>query len=293
MTRPIILDGDNLARDLRAGLATEVATLRAGGLEPRLVTILVGDNAASESYVARKHADCRELGIASREIRLPETVTADELARQIDHLNQDRSVHGFLVQLPLPAHLDANAFIDRVDPAKDIDGLHAQNLGRLMRGDPFLLPCTPAGVLALLQHHEVPLAGRRVVIVGRGTLVGKPLALLLAMQGIDATVTLAHSRTPDLAAITAEADVVISATGVIDLVRADMIRPGAAVVGVGISSDSSGAMVSDIAEDVQDRAGWVTPRHGSVGPLTRAMLLRNLLKLARGSQSIGRDGSAR
>ena len=144
---------------LRAGLATEVATLRAGGLEPRLVTILVGDNAASESYVARKHADCRETGgIASREIRLPETVTADELARQIDHLNQDRSVHGFLVQLPLPAHLDANAFIDRVDPAKDIDGLHAQNLGRLMRGDPFLLPCTPAGVLALLQHHEVPLA---------------------------------------------------------------------------------------------------------------------------------------
>lgn len=276
----IILDGDRLARNIRARLVADIAHLRERTIAPCLATILVGENAASEAYVARKHADCRELGIASREIRLPATATAQELERCIDELNHDPSVHGFLVQLPLPPHLDDNHFLGCVAPSKDIDGLHPENLGKLLRGDPILLPCTPAGILALLRHHEVPLAGRKVVIVGRGPLVGRPLAMLLSMQGTDATVTLAHSRTPDLARLTAEADVIVSAVGMPDLIRAEMVRPGSAVVGVGISYDGDGRMISDIASDVGSVARWVTPPHGSVGALTRVMLLSNLLQLA-------------
>ena len=185
------------------------------------------------------------------------------------------------MQLPLPAGLDEAEALEAVDPGKDMDGLHPVNLGRLLAGRPGLLPCTPAGVLALLNHHDVPLAGRHVVVIGRGALVGRPLAMLLSMPGVDATVTLAHSRTPDLASLTRQADVIVSAAGRTDLVTAAMVRPGAAVVGVGITY-LDGQMVSDIADDVAEVARWVTPRHGSVGSLTRAMLLKNLLDIAEG-----------
>lgn len=277
--QPIILDGDGLARNIRAGLAAEILRMRRSGITPSLATVLVGNDPASEAYIARKHADCHELGIASREVRLPGAVSGKELAHHIDRMNADPSVHGFLVQLPLPPHLDDSRFIARVDPSKDIDGLHPENLGKLLGGEPSILPCTPAGVLALLQHHDVPLAGRNVVIIGRGALVGRPLAMLLSIKGVDATVTLAHSRSTDLDQITVRADVVISATGVKDLVREHMVRPGAAVVGVGIHRSESGEILSDIAPCVQRRAAWLTPPHGSVGALTRAMLLKNLLKL--------------
>lgn len=285
MTTAIILDGDSLARTIRARLAARVRVLRAAGVTPHFLTILVGNDPASESYVARKHGDCREMDISSSEIRLDASISAQELERQIDAANADPGIHGFLVQLPLPDHLDDNHFLARISPQKDIDGLHPENLGRLVQGTPFLLPCTPAGVLTLLQHHEVPLAGKKVTIVGRGQLVGRPLAMLLSMRGIDATVTLAHSKSPDLAELTANADVVISAAGVPNLIRADMVKPGAAVVGVGITYGADGAMVSDIADDAANAAGWVTPRHGSVGALTRAMLFANLLQLAEGASA--------
>lgn len=279
MREAILLDGDNLASEIRARLSDEVAALKARGVMPCLATILVGNNPASQSYVARKHADCQALGIEAREIRLPAESSADVLDRAIAALNHDPAVHGFLVQLPLPDALDDAHFVARINPRKDIDGLHPENLGRLVGGAPFLLPCTPAGILALLRHYDVPLAGRKVVIIGRGTLVGRPLSLLLGMKGVDATVTLAHSQTPDLHRLTPQADIVIAAAGVRDLITADMVRPGAAVVGVGISYDGD-AMISDIAADIRAVAGWVTPHHGSVGALTRAMLLTNLVKLA-------------
>jgi len=275
------LDGDVLAARLRQDLKARVAGLRARGVVPAMATVLVGDNPASLSYVGRKHADCAEIGIAARDIRLPATTDRQELLAGIARLNADPAIQGFLVQLPLPAGLDEAEALEAVDPGKDMDGLHPVNLGRLLAGRPGLLPCTPAGVLALLNHHDVPLAGRHVVVIGRGALVGRPLAMLLSMPGVDATVTLEHSRTPDLAGLTRQADVIVSAAGRTDLVTAAMVRPGAAVVGVGITY-LDGQMVSDIADDVAGVARWVTPRHGSVGSLTRAMLLKNLLDIAEG-----------
>lgn len=282
MSQPVLLDGDSLARSLRAGLRSRAARLRDRGIRPCLATILVGDDPASTAYVGRKHADCREVGIETRGLRLPAEIDAPALRRYLDALNTDPGVHGVLVQMPLPPHLDDAEFLARVDPARDVDGLHPENIGRLQQGAPRILPCTPAGILALLRHHAVPLEGAEIVIIGRGGLVGRPLALLLSARGIDATVTLAHSRSRDLARITARADVVVSATGVPGLVRAEMLRPGAAVVGVGIARSAAGEVQSDIADDVGAVAGWVTPRHGSVGALTRAMLLENLLALAAG-----------
>lgn len=275
----IVLDGDALAAQLRSEMRGEVAGLVAQGIAPKLVTVLVGEDPASARYIARKHADCAEVGIAVGDIRLPADSSATELLGQIETLNADPIVHGFMVQLPLPDHLDAGEMLEAVSPAKDIDGLHPINLGRLVAGHPGLLPCTPSAVLALLLAYDVPLAGANIAIIGRGTLVGRPLALLLSQPGIDATVTLLHRQSGDLDAVTRRADVVISAAGQPDLVTAAMVRPGAAVVGVGISY-VEGTMVSDVAENVSEIAGWITPRHGSVGALTRAMLLRNLLLAA-------------
>ena len=267
------LDGDALAATLRRGMAAEVARLPR---PPRMATVLVGDNPASRSYIARKHADCAELGIRADLVALPADTPAADLLATVARLNADPAVDGFFVQFPLPAGHDERAVAAAIAPGKDIDGLHPVNLGRMVARMPGPLPCAPAAVLALLQGYDVPLAGRHVVIVGRGLLVGRPLALMLSARGIDATVTLAHSATPDLAALTTRADVVIAAAGRPDLIRADMIRPGAAAVGVGISH-VDGRMVSDLAADVAQVAGHVTPPHGSVGALTRAMLLRNLI----------------
>ena len=281
MAFAIRLDGEALAAGLRRDLKQRVAGLRARGVVPAIATVLVGGNPASLAYVGRKHADCAELGIEAQGVRLPADIDQENLSREIDRLNADPATHGFLVQLPLSARLDEAAALKAVSPAKDIDGLHPENLGRLLAGRPGLLPCTPAGIVALLRHHDVPLAGRHVVVIGRGALVGRPLAMLLSLPGVDATVTLAHSKTPDLAALTRQADVIVAAAGQTDLVTAGMVRPGAAVVGAGITY-VEGQMVSDIADDVGEVAGWVTPRHGSVGALTRAMLLKNLIDIAEG-----------
>lgn len=269
----LCLDGDALAATLRRDMAATVARLPR---PPRMATVLVGDNPASRSYIARKHADCAELGIRADLVALPADTPAADLLATVARLNADPAVDGFFVQFPLPAGHDERAVAAAIAPDKDIDGLHPVNLGRMVAAMPGPLPCTPAAVLALLHGYDVPLAGRHVVIVGRGLLVGRPLALMLSAQGVDATVTLAHSATPDLPALTARADVVIAAAGRPDLIRADMIRPGAAAVGVGISY-VDGQMVSDLAADVAQVAGHVTPPHGSVGALTRAMLLRNLI----------------
>ncbi|GAA4525898.1 bifunctional methylenetetrahydrofolate dehydrogenase/methenyltetrahydrofolate cyclohydrolase [Chelativorans composti] len=278
----IVLDGDDLARRIRGELANEARALRDAGIVPTLATVLVGDNPASRAYVARKHADCREVGIESRELNLPANTSRTELLSVIRRLNDDPAVHGFLVQFPLPEGLDEGEAASSILPTKDIDGLHPYNLGRLLAGTPTVLPCTPAGVLALLESWDIRLSGKRVLVIGRGTLVGRPLAMLLSLRGVDATVTLAHRRTPDLAELARQSDVIISAAGVPDLVTRDMVKPGAAVVGVGITYDADGQLVSDIADDVAAVAGWKTPRHGSVGALTRAFLLANLLQLASG-----------
>lgn len=278
----IVLDGDDLARRIRGELANEARALRDAGIVPTLATVLVGDNPASRAYVARKHADCREVGIESRELNLPANTSRTELLSVIRCLNDDPAVHGFLVQFPLPEGLDEGEAASSILPTKDIDGLHPYNLGRLLAGTPTVLPCTPAGVLALLESWDIRLSGKRVLVIGRGTLVGRPLAMLLSLRGVDATVTLAHRRTPDLAELARQSDVIISAAGVPDLVTRDMVKPGAAVVGVGITYDADGQLVSDIADDVAAVAGWKTPRHGSVGALTRAFLLANLLQLASG-----------
>jgi methylenetetrahydrofolate dehydrogenase (NADP+)/methenyltetrahydrofolate cyclohydrolase len=278
--RAIVLDGDLLAIELRREMKSRVAALRTAGVTPKIATVLVGDDPASHSYIARKHADCVELGIESIDLRMPGDVDMSGLLAQVSDLNRDKSVHGFLVQLPLPSHLDGEAILAAVDPSKDIDGLHPVNLGALCAGFPKILACTPSGILTLLRYYQVPLAGKNITIIGRGMLTGRPLAMLLSLPDIDASVTLLHSKSADIASHTKQADVVISATGRPDLVTADMIKPGAAVVGVGISYNANSEAVSDVADDVADVAGWVTPRHGSVGPLTRAKLLSNLIDCA-------------
>jgi methylenetetrahydrofolate dehydrogenase (NADP+)/methenyltetrahydrofolate cyclohydrolase len=278
--RAIVLDGDLLAIELRREMKSRVAALRSAGLIPKIATVLMGDDPASHRYIARKHADCVELGIESIDLRMPGDVDMSGLLAQVSDLNRDKSVHGFLVQLPLPSHLDGEVILAAVDPSKDIDGLHPVNLGALCAGFPKMLACTPSGILTLLRHYQVPLAGKNITIIGRGMLTGRPLAMLLSLPGIDATVTLVHSKTSDIATHTKQANVVISAAGKPDLVTADMIKPGAAVVGVGISYNANSEAVSDIADDVADVAGWVTPRHGSVGALTRAKLLSNLIDCA-------------
>ncbi len=271
----VSLDSADLAASRLREVAARVSELRRKGVRPHLTTVLVGAHPASEAYLARKHADCASVGIASEAMVLDAGTGQADLLALIARLNADPARHGLLVQLPLPDHLDSDAIIAAVDPAKDVDGFHPVNLGRLLWGSDGILPCTPAGILDLLLARQVPLAGRKVVILGRGSIVGRPLAMLLSRKGIDADVCLLHSRSGDLSAV-ASADVVISAVGIPDFVTAGMIRPGAAVVGVGISH-VGGQMVSDIADDVAAKAGFVTPRHGSLGAMTRAHLLLNLV----------------
>lgn len=278
--RAIVLDGDLLAIEVRQEMKSRVAALKTAGVTPKIATVLVGDDPASHSYIARKHADCLELGIESVDLRLPDDIEMSGLLAQVADLNRDEGVHGFLVQLPLPSHLDEEVVLSAVDPSKDIDGLHPVNLGALCAGFPKIMACTPSGILTLLRHYQVPLAGKNITIIGRGMLTGRPLAMLLSLPGIDASVTLLHSKSENIADHTKRADVMISAAGQPDLVTADMIKPGAAVVGVGISYNANSEAVSDIADDVAGVAGWVTPRYGSVGALTRAKLLSNLIDCA-------------
>src|SRR6516165_1791895 len=277
----ITLDGKATRDEIFVDLKQRVATLTAVGRTPGLGTILVGDDPGSQAYVRGKHADCAKVGITSIRRDLPADIDAAELDATIDELNGNPECTGYIVQLPLPKHLDENAALERVDPAKDADGLHPTNLGRLVLSTPAPLPCTARGIVHLLRRYDVEIAGAHVVIMGRGVTVGRPLGLLLTRRSENATVTLCHTGTRDLPALTKQADIIVAAVGVSHLLTPDMVRPGAAVVDVGVSRTESG-LVGDVHPDVWDVAGYVSPNPGGVGPLTRAFLLTNVVELAEG-----------
>jgi methylenetetrahydrofolate dehydrogenase (NADP+)/methenyltetrahydrofolate cyclohydrolase len=271
-----VLDGEAVAARIRADTADRVARLRGEGVQVGLGTILVGDDPSSARYVAMKQQDCASVGITTIDEHPPADVTQSELLAVIARYNADPAVHGILLQLPLPAGLDEEGALLAIDPAKDADGLHPVNLGRLVMASPGPLPCTPAGIVELLHAHDVPVEGRHVVIIGRGLTIGRPLALLLAMKrpGCNAAVTVVHTGIPNLAEHVRRADIVVAAAGRAGLVTVDMVKPGAAVVGAGTSFEGR-KLLSDVDDAVADVAGWITPRIGGVGPMTRAMLLRN------------------
>lgn len=273
----ITLDGKATRDEIFVDLQARVAALSAAGRTPGLGTILVGDDPGSHAYVRGKHADCAKVGITSIRRDLPADCTPEQLNDTIDELNANDECTGYIVQLPLPKHLDENAALERVDPAKDADGLHPTNLGRLVLGTPAALPCTPRGIVHLLRRYEVPIAGAHVVVIGRGVTVGRPLGLLLTRRSENATVTLCHTGTRDLAQLTRQADVIVAAVGVPHMLTADMVRPGAAIVDVGVSRTDAG-LVGDVHPDVWEVAGHVSPNPGGVGPLTRAFLLTNVVE---------------
>lgn len=283
------LDGVATATAVKNELAVRIAQLRSQGIVPGLGTLLVGDDPGSKSYVAGKHRDCAEVGIQSVQVELPASATQADVMAAIRDLNSAREVTGYIVQLPLPAGLDEHAALEAIDPSKDADGLHPTNLGRLVLGiegelrSP--LPCTPAGIVEMLQRYDVPIRGKHVTVIGRGLTVGRPLGLLFTRKGLDATVTLTHSRTADLAAEVRRADIVVAAVGVPHLVQPDWIKPGAAVLDVGITrvedeTTGKGRLTGDVDPAVAEVAGHLSPNPGGVGPMTRAMLLANVVKAA-------------
>ena len=273
------LDGKLTRDEIFVDLASRVAALTAAGRTPGLGTVLVGDDPGSHAYVRGKHTDCARVGITSIRRDLPADVNAAQLNATIDELNADPACTGYIVQLPLPRHLDENAALERIDPAKDADGLHPVNLGRLVLGERAPLPCTPLGIVALLRRFGVEIDGAHVVVIGRGITVGRPLGLLLTRRTENATVTLCHTGTRDLPALTRQADIIVAAAGVPHMLTADMVRPGAAVVDVGVSR-VDGQLTGDVAPQVRDVAGHLSPNPGGVGPLTRAFLLSNVVEPA-------------
>ena len=274
-----ILDGKATAGRIKLELAERVAALAAAGRTPGLATVLVGDDPGSAAYVAGKHRDCDEVGIRSIRVDLPADISQDDLDAELQQLNQDPNCIGYIVQLPLPNHLDEGRALELIAPEKDADGLHPMNLGRLVLGIPAPLPCTPRGIVELLREYDVPLAGAEVCVIGRGVTVGRPLGLLLTRRSENATVTLCHTGTRDLTSHTRRADIIVSAAGVPGLITADMVRPEAAVLDVGITRTEAG-LVGDVAPEVRERAGWLAPMPGGAGPMTRAMLLVNVVEAA-------------
>ena len=285
----ITLDGIATASAVKSELVSRVVDLRANGVVPGLGTLLVGDDPASRAYVAGKHRDCAEVGIESIRVDLPSSATTADVRAAIRDLNSARDVTGYIVQLPLPAGHDENAMLELIDPDKDADGLHPTNLGRLVLGiegelhSP--LPCTPAGIVEMLRRYDVPIRGQHVTVIGRGLTVGRPLGLLFTRKGLDATVTLTHSRTEDLAAEVRRADIVVAAVGVPHMVKPDWVKPGAAVLDVGITrvadeETGKGKLTGDVDPGVTEVAGHLSPNPGGVGPMTRAMLLANVVKAA-------------
>ena len=272
-----ILDGSAVLATIKDELRARLAVLAERGVVPGLGTVLVGEDPASSWYVGAKHRDCAEIGIASLRHDLPAGSSLEDVLAVVDRLNADPACTAFLVQQP--TGLDEFAILSRVDPAKDVDGLHPVNLGCLVMNEPAPLPCTPVGVVELLRRYDVPLAGAEVVVVGRGLTVGRPLGLILTRRSENATVTLCHTGTRDLAAHTRAADVVVSAAGVPDLITPDMVRPGAAVVDVGVAR-RDGKIAGDVHPDVAQVAGWLSPNPGGAGPMTRAMLLSNVVAAA-------------
>lgn len=284
-----ILDGIATAAAIKAELKERVSALRAEGIVPGLGTLLVGANPGSVSYVTGKHRDAAEVGIESIQVNLPETATREEILTAVEELNENPAVTGYIVQLPLPKGIDENEVLEAIDPDKDADGLHPTNLGRLVMGvnteitSP--LPCTPAGIVELIERAGIEIPGKHVTIIGRGLTVGRPLGLLLTRKGLDATVTLTHSRTPDIAAEVARADIVVAAVGVPHLVKAEWVKPGAVVLDVGVTrtgtTESGKAKLSgDVDPAVAEVAGWLSPNPGGVGPMTRALLVKNVVDTA-------------
>ncbi|HEY6811659.1 MAG TPA: bifunctional methylenetetrahydrofolate dehydrogenase/methenyltetrahydrofolate cyclohydrolase [Propionibacteriaceae bacterium] len=274
-----ILDGKVLAATIKADLRARVAVLADHGYIPGLGTVLVGDDPGSRAYVRGKHRDCAEVGIASIQVELPASTSQEELDSVIAELNADPACTGYIVQLPLPSHLDDYAALALVDPDKDADGLHPVNLGKLVLGKLGPLPCTPRGIVELLRRNHIALNGAEVCVIGRGTTVGRPLGLLLTRKSENATVTLCHTGTVDLARHTQQADIVVAAAGRPGLITADMIKPGAVCVDVGITRTAAG-LVGDLDPSVREIASWVAPVPGAVGPMTRAMLLSNVVERA-------------
>lgn len=273
-----VLDGKKVASGIREGVAKKTAELKARGVTPGLTVILVGGDPASKVYVGQKEKACREAGFNSVLLEMPGTATQEELVKTIAGLNADPSVHGILVQLPLPGQIDPDSVIAAIDPAKDVDGFHPVNVGHLVAGLPCMVPCTPLGIIRMLETYAVPMAGKHAVIVGRSAIVGKPMAHLLLAK--DCTVTICHSRTPDLASFTRQADILVAAVGRPRMITAGMVKPGAVVVDVGINRLETG-LVGDVDfEAVREVAAWITPVPGGVGPLTIAMLLENTLTAA-------------
>ncbi|MCD0481890.1 bifunctional methylenetetrahydrofolate dehydrogenase/methenyltetrahydrofolate cyclohydrolase [Streptacidiphilus sp. ASG 303] len=274
-----ILDGKATAAAIKSELAERVAALRARGVTPGLGTVLVGDDPGSHSYVRGKHRDCAQVGIASIRRDLPADATQADVEAAVRELNEDPACTGYIVQLPLPKGLDPNRVLELMDPAKDADGLHPVNLGRLVLGIEAPLPCTPNGILELLRRHGVQTRGAHVVVVGRGVTVGRSIGLLLTRRSENATVTLTHTGTRDLSAELRRADIIVAAAGVPHLVKASDVRPGAAVLDVGVSRTEAG-LVGDVDPGVAEVAGWLSPNPGGVGPMTRAMLLANIVEAA-------------
>ncbi|WP_445290491.1 bifunctional methylenetetrahydrofolate dehydrogenase/methenyltetrahydrofolate cyclohydrolase [Arthrobacter sp. ERGS1:01] len=288
MAQAQILDGKATAAAIKAELTTRVAALAARGITPGLGTILVGSDPGSQWYVAGKHKDCAEVGINSLRVDLPETATQDEVLAAVRQLNEDPACTGYIVQLPLPAHIDQDVVLEAIDPAKDADGLHPMNLGRLVanvnRPMTSPLPCTPKGCIVLLERHGITLNGKHVLVVGRGVTIGRPMGLLLTRRDVNATVTLAHTGTQDLAAELGRADVVIAAAGQPHMIKAADLKPGAIVLDVGVSrvDDGNGKAVvtGDVEPAAANVASWISPNPGGVGPMTRAMLLANVVEAA-------------
>ena len=274
-----ILDGKATAAEIKADLKERVAALAARGIAPGLGTILVGDDPGSRAYVAGKHRDCAQVGVASIRRDLPASATQAQVEEAVAELNADPDCTGYIVQLPLPTGLDEKRVLNLMDPAKDADGLHPVNLGKLVLGEEAPLPCTPRGIVALLRRYGVEIAGAEVTVIGRGITVGRALGLLLTRRSENATVTLCHTGTKDLAAHTRAADIVVVAAGRAGLLTADMVKPGAAVLDVGITRTEAG-LAGDVAPDVASVAGWIAPMPGGVGPMTRAMLITNVVEAA-------------
>ncbi len=275
----IVMDGNALRDEIIAGLRVEIEA--AGSPAVCLATVLVGDDGPSQRYVASKHKKAVEAGLAARHVDLPATATQAEVEAAVRELTEDPTVHGVLVQLPLPDGLDPEPVLDLIPPEKDVDGLTERSMGRLVRNRPGLVGCTPLGVMRLLEKYDVPTAGARAVVIGRSTLVGLPLSLLLNRKGADATVTMAHSRTADMAAVVREADIVVAAAGQARMITGDMIKPGAAVIDVGVSRTEAGIVGDVDQESVAPIAGWITPMPGGTGPMTIACLMENTLSAAR------------